>query len=155
MDLMSGDISHLVFRRTVQEDPGEFSVDGDMLNILVELNGEKKVKEVAEKTGVNLVRMREILTRFLEMDLVESIDMDQKMLSRDFYDYLIAQLSRAVGPIAGILVEEASENLGYRLFQIPQSLAAELIDLVARDIRRQQKGLEFKQRMLEKIKEGG
>ena len=153
--MISGDISHLVFRRVIRDDPGELSFDGDMLNILVELDGEKSVKDVAKKIGINLVRMREILSKLLQMNLIESIDTDQTILDRNFYDYLNTQLSMAVGPIAEILIEEAVENLGYRLYQVPKYLAAELVDVVSREIHREQRGIEFKQSMLKKIKEGG
>jgi len=39
MDISSGNILALVFRRVVREDIGEFSLDSNMLRVLMELDG--------------------------------------------------------------------------------------------------------------------
>jgi hypothetical protein len=68
-------------------------------------------------------------------------------------DYLKAQLSVATGPIAEVLIEDATEDLGARPSEIPRHQVAELIDILSRQIPREEKRVAFQQAMLEKIKE--
>ena len=43
MDVSTGDIPTLVFRRAVRDDLAEFSFDGQMLSVLMELDGKKNL----------------------------------------------------------------------------------------------------------------
>ena len=65
------------------------------------------------------------------------------------------QLSLAVGPIAEIIIEEEMADLGYDPLKFPSKRAAELVDLVSREIQREDKKNLFKQNMIKKIKEKG
>ncbi|MDX1709483.1 MAG: hypothetical protein R3274_12840, partial [Desulfobacterales bacterium] len=75
------------------------------------------------------------------------------MLDKDFFDYLMAHLSLAVGPIAQVLIEDEVENLGCELSRFPGHRVAELIDKLAQEIRREEKKNEFIEKMAAKIRE--
>ena len=75
------------------------------------------------------------------------------MLDKDFFDYLMAHLSLAVGPIAQVLIEDEVENLGYELSRFPGHRVAELIDNLAQEMRRQEKKNVFLKMMATKIRE--
>ena len=62
MNILSGDISGLVFRRADRGDLGEFSLDSHMLSVLVELDGRRGLGSVAKKAGLDL---REGVSRYL------------------------------------------------------------------------------------------
>ena len=63
---------------------------------------------VAQKTGLNMSTMREIIAKLIRNGLVEKVDKEIVTLDKDFLDYLVAQLSIAIGPIAQVLIEEDS-----------------------------------------------
>ena len=147
------EISNAVFRRVTRRDPGKFSLDSQMLSILVELDGRKSLASVAKKTGLPLGALREIISRLVEVKLIESVNDDTEMLDRDFFDYLNVQLSLATGPIAEVLIEDAVSDLGFSTTAFPSHHAAELVDTLARQIRREEKRVSFQRAMVGKIRE--
>lgn len=151
MDLMSGDISALVFKRIIRDGLGEFSLDGHMLSVLMELDGKSTVRELAQKVGLNLSAMREVISRLLKLKLIEPVENDLSILDKEFFEYLVGQLSLAVGPIAEILAEDAIVDLGLDTAQVPSHRAAELVDLLARQIQKEDKKAAFKQNMVKRI----
>ena len=97
--------------------------------------------------------MREIIARLMQNGLVQKEDQQIVMLDKDFFEYLVAQLSLALGPIAQILIEDEVENLGYELSQFPGHRVDELIEKLAQEIRREEKKKVFLKMMAMKIRE--
>ncbi len=155
MDILSGDISALVFRRAPSKDFGEFSLDSTMLSLLVELDGKKSLAVIARKMGLDTGTLKRVISRLLTMRLVEPVGRRVSLLSSDFFEYLNAELSLALGPIAEVLIEEAVHDLGQSKSEFSRRQAPELVDLLAREIQREDKRLTFKRNMVEKLKEMG
>ncbi len=153
MDILSGNILSLVFKRIAREDIGEFSLDNNMLRVLMELDGKKNLSEVAKKTNVDMGTMRKTMSKLLQLNLVEPVEVTVPMLDEDFFDYLQVQLSLAIGPIAEVIIEDALIDLGHQRTQFPSHRAAELVGLLAREIQREERMDTFKQNMVNKIKE--
>jgi hypothetical protein len=57
-----------------------------------------------------------------------------------------------VGPIAEVLIEDAMADLGYGNGSIPYSKAPELIELISRDIQREEKKAGFIKNMIDFLK---
>ena len=155
MDLSSGDISFMIFRRTATNELGDFSLDRRTLNIYMQLNGAQTLGQLAEKTGQNLGTLRVVISKLLTLGLIEAVDRDVVMLDGDFFRYLINQLSLATGPIAGVLIEDEIHSLGYEVDQFPDYRAAELVDKLAAEIRREEKKSIFIKNMIRKIRQKG
>ena len=155
MTSLSGEISEMVFRRSVSKDLGEFSFDGHMLNVLMEMDGQRKIVSIAEKTGLSMADVREIVSKLLDLKLIELAQSAVKMLDKDFFETLSAELSVAVGPIAEVIIEDAVGDLGLTFSRFPSQRAAELVELLSREIQRDEKKVAFKQNMISKIKEKG
>jgi len=155
MDLSSGDISSMIFRRTVTSDRGNFSLDRQTLNIYMQLNGEDSLGKLAGKAGENLGTMRVVISNLLKLGLIEEVQKDIVMLDGDFFRYLINQLSLATGPIASVLIEDEVHSLGYEVDQFPGYRASELVDRLAAEIRREEKKLIFIKNMISKIRQKG
>jgi Mn-dependent DtxR family transcriptional regulator len=153
MDFSSSELSTIVFKRVVRQDIGEFPLDHQMLSVFMALDGKAPLGAVARKTGLNMSSMREIIAKLMQNGLVEKEDQKIVMLDKDFFDYLMAHLSLAVGPIAQVLIEDEVENLGCELSRFPGHRVAELIDKLAQEIRREEKKNEFIEKMAAKIRE--
>ena len=69
--------------------------------------------------------------------------------------FLVSQLSVAIGPLGGIIVEDGLEDLGYTKTNFPTHRTAELVNLLSQEIQREDKRIQFKQVMLKKIKDKG
>lgn len=155
MDLSSGEISTLIFKRVVSDDLGNFSLDHRMLAVFMELDGQTNLGTVARRAGLNMSTMREIVSRLLQLKLITKIEGKLLFIDRDFLEYLYMQFSLAVGPVAEVLIEDEVHDLGYDLSQFPTQRIAELIDRLSRDIRREEKKNTFTRNMINKIQEKG
>ena len=155
MDPTSGDVSGKVFRRVTKADLGEFSLDGNMLNVLMSLDGKKDLPAVASEVGLSLDDARQVMSRLLELGLAESVEAESVAVDQEFLDYLNNQLVNAVGPVASVLMEDVARDLGHELSKFPGNRAAELIVQLAQEIQQEDMKHQFKQNMLNKIKEKG
>jgi hypothetical protein len=155
MDITSGDISALVFKRTVKEDSGEVSFDNLMLATFMELDGKKNLAMVAKKTGFKMSIVREAVNKLLRLQLIELAEDAIPVADKGFLDYLKMELSLAIGPLAEVIIEDTVNELGYSMAKVPQHRAAELVEMLAREIHREDKKVIFKQNMVSKIKEKG
>ena len=110
------------------DDLGDFSLDRMMLTVFMELDGQTDLGTVAKKTGLNLSSMREVIAKLLQLNLIEKVEATIRVLDNDFIEYLLAQFSLAVGPIAQVLIEDEVYDLGFELSRVPTHRVAELID---------------------------
>jgi len=149
----SDDISMSVFNRVDRSDIGNFTIDNQMLSVLMALDGQKNMLFVSKKLHMSMDVLREVTTRLLDMNLIREAGSSGSKLGRDFFDFLNIQLSLAIGPLSAILIEDSIQDLGLSLNNFPSHRAAELVDLVSREIHREEKRNIFKQKMLLKIKE--
>jgi predicted transcriptional regulator len=153
MDFSSSELSAMVFKRVVRQDFEEFPLDRQMLAVFMELDGKTPLGSVAHKVGLTMSTMRQLVAKLIQNGLVEKVEQGLAVLDKDFFDYLVIHLSLAVGPIAQVLIEEEVAGLGYRLAQFPGHRVAELVDNLAREIRRKEKKDVFLKSMAVKIRE--
>ena len=153
MDFSSSELSAMIFKRVVRQDIEEFPLDPQMLSVFMELDGKTPLGRVAQKAGITMSSMRELIAKLMQNGLVQKVEQGIATLDKDFFDYLMVHLSLAVGPIAQVLIEEEVGRLGYKLSQFPGHRVAELIDNLAREIRREDKKDVFLKSMAVKIRE--
>ncbi|MFZ0450987.1 MAG: hypothetical protein WAL98_17260 [Desulfatiglandaceae bacterium] len=150
-----GNLGSIVFKRIVTKDLGKLSLDGQMLSILMELDGEKDMAAISGKLGMTMETVKKSLNSLLKLGIIELSQQRIANVGKEFFQFLNQQFSLAVGPIARILIEDAVQDLGQTINRFPVNVIAELVDLLARQIRREEKGVMFRQNMLKKIKELG
>lgn len=155
MNMPSGEMAAMVFRRLQRDDLGEFAMDSSMLTVLMDLDGQRTLAQIAQARSMNPQALQAIVTRLLDLKLIASVETDTASLDADFITFLTTQMSQAVGPIAEILLEDAVDDLGHDLHQFPALQVAELVDYLAREIQRPDKAIAFKQNVLSKIREKG
>ena len=155
MDISSGDIAAMVFRRMVRGDTEEVSFDAEMLTVFMELDGKKNLAAVAKKTGLKMSSIRRALHKLMVLKLIEAAEDAIPLVDRDFLEHLKRELSLAIGPLAEILIEDAVNDLGHNLSRFPSYKAAELVEMLGRQIQREDGRNGFNQNMFRKIKEKG
>jgi hypothetical protein len=155
MDVLSGNISSMVFKQVVTDGTGDITLDSSLLNVFLELDGKKNLGIIAQKTGLNIGDIRDVISRLLELKLVESAAEDILMVDDEFFNFLNAQLSLAVGPVAEILIEDEIANMDHSILKFPAFRAAELVEILSIAIKREEKKSVFKLSMVNKLKEKG
>ena len=153
MHVLAGDISKLVLKRTVRADLGEVSLDSEMLQVLMELDGTNNLGQVARSLNMNMKNLRIILNKLYKLHLCETAKDAVPTLGRDFFNYLSAELSRAMGPIAEVVIEDEISEMGENQAKFPAHRAAELVDMLARQILREERKVSFQQAMVKKLRE--
>ena len=155
MDLSSGGVAAMVFKPVIRGELGQLSLDGQMLSVLMALDGNMTLGQVAQRAGISLADIRLVITKLINMRLVESIERAVSIVDQEFMDFLISRMSVAIGPLGEIIVEDGLEELGFNKNNFPSLRTAELVNFLSQEIQREDKRIEFKQAMLRKIREKG
>jgi len=151
LSILGGDISPLVFQLSVTNEPGQLSLDREMLSVIQELDGKKTIGTVAKNTGLELDKVKETLAKLLKHGIVALVHQSMPVMKEDFFVYLTEQLSMATGPMAEVLIDEAIASLDCSLSNFPRNRVQELIDLLAPKIFREEKRAIFKENLIKKI----
>ncbi len=155
MVTFSGDISSMIYKRKVRDDLGDFSLDGQTLLILMELDGKATLGHLAGKTGLSMGTIRELIGKLLKLGLIEKAEREVIPVGNDFFRNLLDELALAIGPIAGVLIEDEVQDIGYDVNSFPSFLVTELVDKLAGEIRREEKKTIFIKNMAHIIRTKG
>lgn len=156
MHTLSGDPATIVLRQTELGDTSEVSLDREMLKLLMVLDGNQNLAEVAKRVGMSTESARSVARKLVAAGLAEALDgAGQSFLDRSFMHFLASQLSIAMGPIAHVVMEDEIFDMGEVPDRFPASRGAELINLLARQIPREEKRFAFQQAMIQRLKEFG
>jgi len=151
----SGDISSMIYMRKVRDDLGDFSLDGQTLLILMELDGKATLGHLAGKTGLSMGAIRELIANLSKLGLIEKVEKEVIPVANDFFRDLLAELALAIGPIASVLIEDEVQDLGHDVNSLPSFLVTELVDRLAGEIRREEKKTIFIKNMVNIIQAKG
>ena len=88
MDVTTGDLSALVFKRVPAQNIGEFSLDGRMLSVLMEVDGRQNVAAIAKKLGINMGTIRPVISALLDLKLIEAGEDALSVLDPEFLEVL-------------------------------------------------------------------
>jgi hypothetical protein len=155
MVLSSGDISSIVYKRKVRDDAGDFSLDGQTLIVLMELDGKATLGALAAKTGLSMGSIRELIAKLLKFGLIEKVEKEIIPVDNDFFRNLLDEFALAIGPIASVLIEDEVHDFGYDVNSFPSYRVTELIDRLAGDVRREEKKAIFIKNMANIIQAKG
>jgi hypothetical protein len=155
MDMSYGGVATMVFKPVIRGELGQLTLGGQMLSVLMALDGKKTVGQVSQKVGISSADIRQAITKLINLRLVESIERAVSIVDQEFIDFLIARMSVAIGPLGEIIVEDGLEELGFNENNFPSLRTVELVNFLSQEIPREDKRVEFKQAMLRKIREKG
>jgi len=153
MDLSYGGVASTVFRPVIRGELGMLSLGGQILSVLMALDGQKTLDQVSQKIGISRAEIRQAITKLINMRLVESIERAVCIVDQEFMNFLISMMSWAVGPLGEIIVEDGLEELGFNENNFPSQRTVDLVNILSQEIPREEKRIQFKQAMLRKIKE--
>jgi len=151
----SGDIAKQVFRQVVGDRLERVSLDRLLLQVFLECDGRKTIAEVAGKIDREPASLKDAVAKLIELELIQAVDNDTRRADREFFRLLDASLSKSVGPIAPVLIDEELEALGYRRERFPAELTADLVYALGREIQPEKKRNEFQIEMVRLIRDKG
>lgn len=132
------------------------SLDADMIRLLIVIDETREIGQIARELKMDAATLKATLVKLLKIKLVEPVDHPaepgEKVLPPDFLQAFQSRLTRSVGPMAALLVEEAAADLQLDAARISRDQAAELIRRVAEEIPDPESRTQFKKAMLEWIR---
>ena len=138
----------LYFRKVIRKDSDEISLDADMIRLLIAIDENKSLYRVAEEVDMQATTLKSTLSKLLEQGLIEPVKKDIAYLDHLFLEALRINLSKVIGPMAEILIEDVVEDMNLKASEIPANQAAELINNLSLEIPDEKDRIEFKKSML-------
>jgi hypothetical protein len=140
--------SDTYFRKVIRADNDELSLDADMIRLLIAVDESKSLYQIADEVDLDSTTLKKTLSKLLSQGLIEPVSKDIPVLDSSFLELLRINLSKAIGPMAEILIEEVSEEMGLNPSNIPINQAAELITHLSLEVPDEKNQMLFKKSMI-------
>ena len=149
MAIQWSNASHLYFRKVIRKDSEQVSLDANMIRLLLAIDEHRNLNQIAEAVDMDTITMKQALAELLKRGLIEPVRKGAPQLDRMFYDALRINLSKAIGPMAEIIIEDAAAEMNLNLNRIPVDQAAELISNISYEIPDDESRILFKKSMIQ------
>jgi hypothetical protein len=120
-----------------------------MIRLLIAIDENKSLYQIAAEVDMRADTLKTNLAKLLQQRLIEPVRKDLPVLDKIFLQALKINLSRVIGPIAEILIEEVVSEMEITAPGIPVHQAAELIAALSHEIPDEEKRIEFKKSMMD------
>lgn len=137
------------FRKVIRKDSDQISLDADMIRLLIAIDENKSLYQIADEVEMEAATLKENLAKLLKQGLIEPVRKELPVLDKIFLQALRINLSKAIGPMAEILIEEVVSEMELTKPEIPVHQAAELIAILSHEIPDEGQRIEFKKSMME------
>ncbi|MCI0513216.1 DUF4388 domain-containing protein [candidate division KSB1 bacterium] len=134
----------------------KINLESEEWQILAYVNGSRNITEIVELTAKDEFTIAKILYQLYTKGLVEKIEKPVKpgaaVINEAFFTKIETELTKAIGPMAAILIEEAIMDLGETRSAFPNEKIAVLVEKVSNEITDSDKMLQFSKTMIESLK---
>lgn len=149
MDIGRPAQQEIYYRKVIRKDNSQISLDADMIRLLIAIDENKSLYQIADEVDMRADTLKTNLAKLLQQRLIEPVRKDLPVLDKIFLQALKINLSRVIGPIAEILIEEVVSEMEITAPGIPVHQAAELIAALSHEIPDEEKRIEFKKSMMD------
>jgi len=140
--------SDAYYRQVIRKDNDQVSLDADMIRLLIAIDENKSLHQIAEEVDMGNATFKKALSKLLDQGLIAPVKKDIPVLDQSFIETLRINLSRAIGPMAEILIEDMAAEMELTPSEIPVNQAAELIANLSREVPDEENRMQFKKSML-------
>jgi len=137
------------FRKVIRKNNDQISLDADMIRLLIAIDENKSLYQIADEVDMRADTLKINLEKLLQQGLIEPVKKDLPVLDRIFLQALKINLSKVIGPMSEILIEEVVSEMELTGPGIPVDQAAELIATLSHEIPNEEKRIEFKKSMMD------
>ena len=122
------------FKKTIRQDMENITLDAEMLRLLMAIDENKNISQVARAAEMDLSKVRDILVKLLKLELVVPITKEVIYTEQSFIIFLKTKLSEAIGPMGEILIEDILDEMGLQIDKIPVHVTLDFVKNIAREI---------------------
>ena len=136
------------YRKVIREDNEEVALDADMIRLLIAIDENKSPYQIAEEADMEKATFEKTIAKLLQQGLIEPVKKDIPVLDERFLTTLRGNLSKIIGPIAEILIEDVATEMNLNPSSIPVHQAAELITNLSLEIPDEESRIQFKKSII-------
>lgn len=151
MPLNSQDLPQRYFKKTIRKNMEEITLDAEMIRLLMAIDENKNISQVARAAEMNLSQVRDVLAKLLKQELVVPVKKDVTYLEQSFINLLKTKLTESVGPMGEILIEDILDEMGLQIDRIPVNAAPDFVRNIAREIPQEENRTLFEDVILSRI----
>ena len=140
--------SDIYYRKVIRQDNEKVSLDADMIRLLIAIDESKSLYQIADEVDMDNSTFRQALSRLLDQGLIEPVQKDIPVLDESFLESLRINLSKAIGPMAEILIADVTEEMELDPDRIPVNQAAEMITHLSLEVPDEENQIQFKRSMI-------
>lgn len=129
----------------------EITLDAEMIRLLMAIDENKNISQVARAAEMNLSQVRDVLAKLLKLELVVPVKKDVTYLEQSFINLLKTKLTESVGPMGEILIEDILDEMGLQIDRIPVNAAPDFVRNIAREIPQEENRTLFEDVILSRI----
>ena len=139
----------MYYRKVIRTDNDELSLDVDMIRLLIAIDESKSLYQIAEEVDMDNASIKNALSQLLKQGLIEPVPKGSPVLDKTFLEELRINLSKAIGPMAEILIADMAAESDLNPAAIPVNQAADLIARLALEVPDEENQMQFKKSMIE------
>jgi DNA-binding transcriptional ArsR family regulator len=132
----------------IRADNDKVSLDADMIRLLIAIDESKSLYQIDDEMDLDHSTFRQALSRLLDQGLIEPVQKDIPVLDESFLESLRINLSKAIGPMAEILIADVTEEMELDPARIPVNQAAEMITHLSLEVPDEENQIQFKRSMI-------
>jgi hypothetical protein len=148
------DLHTQYFRKTIGKDQDQLTMDADMISLLLVLDENKNISQIAKSAGMAIPQAQEILGKLLKLKLIEPIEKEITYFKPSFFETLKLSLTKAIGPMGEFLIEDTLDSMGLDINAVPIHAGEELIKQLAVEIPQEESRRNFEEEIVPLIKKG-
>mgnify|MGYP002063437017 FL=1 len=149
MDIGRPEQPEIFYRKIHRTDHDQIALDAEMVRLLIAIDEKKSLSQIAAEVQMEPMALKKNLGKLIQLGLVEPIKKGLPVLDKIFLQALNINLSRAIGPMAELLIEEVASEMEITDPGIPVHQAAEMITTLSHEIPDPEKRIEFKKSMMD------
>lgn len=144
------EIANMTFKMAPGKDLTTAKNDLQMFNILMSMDGIRSVGTIAKQDSYDLNVLAVKVSQMVKIGLLVPVRdaSGGSSVGTETIKALQSELTKLVGPAAGMLLDDSARKLGHNLDAFPIGKANELLDMVSKFIQDHRKAVEFKNRMM-------
>ena len=148
MEVTSKTGAGVYYRKRIRRDLPSVSLNADMIRLLLVIDENKSLYQISAEAEMDAATFKRALGSLLEQGLIEPVQRDTLPLDHTFLQAMRLNLSRVIGPMAEILIDDVMVEMSLSPSRIPADQAAELINRLALEIPDEASQIQFKKSMI-------
>lgn len=148
--------SQVVFKLSNNEIKNEISLKPEAWRVLTQANGVRSVAEIAQNLGMDADATFKIADSLLQAHILEvapgSVPAPSPTVGKAFFEEIAHELTLAMGPLAGFIIEDEISALGETSESFPRDRLADLVEHVSAAVKDNDRRINFQRVMLEAIR---